>query len=161
MASTKDEATRLIFVPNVQHNSALYTVKFLSSCFAGAVAGILGLENWQGFVLFLVSLLLTGACTYVVNCKGRPAKYVPGGVRELVNPGQDNVFSFVLVWTLFYGMLHVFLYIPFYTPAVNCLLNSVCSFIISAYRYRPWYDAILKSHPLLGSTDFRFFLVYD
>lgn len=122
MASTKDEATRLIYVPNVQHNSALYTVKFLSSCFAGAVAGILGLENWQGFVLFLASLLLTGACTYVVNCKGRRAKYVPGGVRELVNPGQDNVFSFVLVWTLFYGMLHVFF--------IYTLLHPCCELLV-------------------------------
>lgn len=103
MALPKDEAARLIYAPNVQHNSALNSVKFLSSCFAGAVAGILGLENWAGFALFAASILLTAACMYVVNCKGRPTKYVSGGVKELANPGQDNVFSFVLVWTLFYG----------------------------------------------------------
>lgn len=104
MASSKDEATRLIFAPNVQHNSALYTIKFLSSCFSGAVAGILGLENWRGFTFFIISTLFSALCMYIINCKGHPAKYVSGGVRELVNPGQDNVFSFVLVWTLFYGM---------------------------------------------------------
>lgn len=27
-----------------------------------------------------------------------------GGFSELVNPGQDNMFSFVLAWTLFFGM---------------------------------------------------------
>lgn len=99
----QDEAARLIYAPNVQHNSSLNSVKFLSSCFAGAVAGILGLENWAGFAFFIASTLLTAACMYVVNCRGRPAKYVSGGVKELANPGQDNVFSFVLVWTLFYG----------------------------------------------------------
>lgn len=103
MASMKDERMRLIYAPNVIHNSALNSVKFLSSCFAGAAAGILGLENWQGFVFFAASTLLTAACLYVVNCKGRPSKFIPGGVRELANPGQDNIFSFVLVWTLFFG----------------------------------------------------------
>ena len=104
MATTKEEKARLIYAPNVLHNSSLYTVKFLSSCFAGATAGILGLENWSGFALFLVSILFSTGCMYVINCKSRPTNYVAGGVKDLVNPGQDNVFSFVLVWTLFYGM---------------------------------------------------------
>jgi hypothetical protein len=103
MASSKEEAARLIYQPNVAHNSVLYTVKFLSSCFAGAVAGVLGMQNWRGFALFLLSTLFSAGVMYSVNCKGRPAKYVAGGVKELFNPGQDNVFSFVLVWTLFYG----------------------------------------------------------
>ena len=103
MAMTKEDAARLIYTPNVLHNSSLHTVKFLSSCFAGAVAGTLGLENWAGFAFFGMSTLLTAACLYIINCKGRPSKFIPGGVKDLANPGQDNVFSFVLVWTLFYG----------------------------------------------------------
>lgn len=143
MASTKDEAIRLIYAPNVQHNGALHTIKFLSSCFSGAAAGILGLENWQGFVLFFASLLLSAACMYVVNCKGRPAKYVPGGVRELVNPGQDNVFSFVLVWTLFFGMLRqpfpsIQLFVPlnwYHVADSNCApLGIVHGMILSNVR---------------------------
>ncbi|KAI0071836.1 hypothetical protein K474DRAFT_1629950, partial [Panus rudis PR-1116 ss-1] len=99
-------AAQLRYPPNVQYNaSKLYTVKFLSSCFAGAVAGILGLENWRGFALFLLSVLFTSACLYI-KAKGRPAKYFPGGLWELVNPGQENIFSFILVWTLFYGIVH-------------------------------------------------------
>ncbi|KAI0751162.1 Rab5-interacting protein-domain-containing protein [Daedaleopsis nitida] len=101
--STPEAAAQLLFPPNVQYNnSRLYTVKFLSSCFAGAVAGVLGLENTLGFALFIFSTLLTSSCLYL-KCKGRPSKYVPGGWWELVNPGQENIFSFVLVWTLFYG----------------------------------------------------------
>ncbi len=102
-ATTKDEAARLIFAPNVLHNNVLTTVKFLSSFFAGAVSGVLGLENWAGFGLFVAATLFTAACIYAVNCKGRPKKYIAGGAWELVNPGQDNVFSFVLAWTLFFG----------------------------------------------------------
>lgn len=103
MASPTEEPIQRLYPPNVQFNgSKLYTTKFISSCFAGAAAGILGLENWLGFALFLASTLLTSACLYV-QCKGAPAKYVPGGWIELVNPGQENAFSFVLAWTLFFG----------------------------------------------------------
>ncbi|KAK7696072.1 hypothetical protein QCA50_000714 [Cerrena zonata] len=104
--TTADNAAQLRFPPNVQYNaSKIYTVKFLSSCFAGAVAGVLGLQNWLGFALFILATLLTSACLYV-KCKARPAKYVAGGWWELLNPGQENIFSFVLVWTLFYGIVH-------------------------------------------------------
>ncbi|KAJ3006096.1 hypothetical protein NUW54_g4062 [Trametes sanguinea] len=87
-AASPEAAAQLLFPPNVQYNNArLYTVKFLSSCFAGAVAGVLGLENTLGFALFIFSTLFTAACLYV-KCKGRPAKFVPGGWWELVNPGR-------------------------------------------------------------------------
>lgn len=103
MASPADPAAQLVFAPNVLHNQSLTSVKFLSSCFAGAVAGVLGLENWHGFALFAASVLSTSFMIYAINCKGKPAKYLSGGLGELVNPGQDNIFTFILVWTLFYG----------------------------------------------------------
>ena len=121
METSKEEAARLIFQPNVIHNSALHTVKFLSSCFAGAVAGVLGLENWMGFALFVFSSLISAGVMSIVNCKGRPTKYVPGGVKELVNPGQDNIFSFVLVWTLFYGAWFRCSYTSFFPPFPSVL----------------------------------------
>jgi hypothetical protein len=101
--STPEAAAQLIFAPNVQHNTSLTTVKFLAACFSGAVAGILGLTNWRGFALFLASTLFTSVCIYFINCQRRPSKYIPGGFGELVNPGQDNIFSFILSWTLFFG----------------------------------------------------------
>lgn len=104
MSTTEETTAQLIYGPNVVANSSLTTVKFLSACFAGAAAGILGLENWLGFTLFLTSTILTSVCIYTINCYGKPAKFMQGGVAELVNPGQDNVFTFVLVWTLFYGL---------------------------------------------------------
>ncbi|KAI0371454.1 hypothetical protein BV20DRAFT_175681 [Pilatotrama ljubarskyi] len=126
-APTPEAAAQLLFPPNVQYNSSrVYTVKFLSSCFAGAAAGVLGLENSLGFALFILSTLFTSACLYV-KCNSRPAKYIPGGWWELVNPGQENIFSFVLVWTLFYGTPHLLFL------AVTDLLEAV------KHRYRARY----------------------
>jgi len=101
-------AQQRIYAPNVIANSSLLTVKFISACFAGAVAGILGLENWHGFGLFGLATLVSSLAIYFINCRGKPGKYVQGGTMELVNPGQDNVFAFILVWTLFYGVVHVY-----------------------------------------------------
>ncbi|KDQ64064.1 hypothetical protein JAAARDRAFT_187443 [Jaapia argillacea MUCL 33604] len=108
MSTTPDDTAQRIYTPNVLHNNVLTTIKFFSSCFAGAAAGILGLQNWLGFALFIASTLLTAFVIYVVNCKGRPTKFVAGGLWELVNPGQENAFSFVLLWTLFFGIVHVY-----------------------------------------------------
>jgi hypothetical protein len=103
--STPDTDAHL-YPPHILHNTTtLSNLKFLSSCFSGAIAGVLGLENYSGFLLFVLTTVATTALVYGVSCKGRMDKYVKGGLWELVNPGQDNIFSFVLLWTLFYGML--------------------------------------------------------
>ncbi|THH18394.1 hypothetical protein EW146_g2592 [Bondarzewia mesenterica] len=104
MSAPADDAAHRVYVPHLIHNtSVINNIKFISSCFAGAVAGVLGLENWLGFALFIVSTLFTSACLYIINFEGRPKKYVQGGMMGVLNPGQENVFSFILVWTLFYG----------------------------------------------------------
>ncbi|KAI0690845.1 hypothetical protein BC835DRAFT_1362705 [Cytidiella melzeri] len=106
MSTNSVDSAQFLYPPNVQFNSSkVYTIKFLSSCVAGATAGTLGLETWLGFGLFIFSTLLTFACLYV-KCKAKPARYAPGGLWDLLNPGQENMFSFLLVWTLFYGIIH-------------------------------------------------------
>lgn len=101
--SPEDQQQRLC-APNVLFNAnSIYNIKFISSCLTGAVAGVMGLENWLGFFLFIVTTLFTSVVLHFVNLKASPKKYVQGGLLEVVNPGQENTFSFILVWTLFYG----------------------------------------------------------
>lgn len=101
----EQQQQQLYYPPHVLFNqSRIYSTKFLTSCFAGAAAGILGLENLRGFAVFFIATLLSSALLWS-RCKGSPKKYLPGGLVELVNPGQENLFSFLLVWTLFYGSL--------------------------------------------------------
>ncbi|TCD64234.1 hypothetical protein EIP91_004336 [Steccherinum ochraceum] len=99
-----EQAQQLLYPPNVQYNNTrLSTIKFLSACYAGAAAGVLGLENFIGFGLFAGATLFMAGCLWLKS-KGKPAKYVQGGVVEMLNPGQENLFSFLLAWTLFYGV---------------------------------------------------------
>lgn len=56
----------------VAHNvNALNSVHFLSACFTGAAAGILGLTNFSGFFLFLLSLLFSALCISAFRCVNR------------------------------------------------------------------------------------------
>lgn len=103
--STDDARLQLLYQPHITHNSAsLSTLKWLCTSFAGSVAGVLGLENYAGFALFALSIVLTSVAVWGVQCKGRGVdRYVQGGWWEVVNPGQENIASFILFWTLFYG----------------------------------------------------------
>ncbi|KAH7343150.1 hypothetical protein B0J17DRAFT_641232 [Rhizoctonia solani] len=98
MSNPAELRAQRIFPQNAQHNAlVLSNIKFVSSCFAGAVAGVLGLQNFYGFLLFALVVVS-------LNMKGAPIKrYAAGGWSDLLNPGQENIFSFVLMWTLFYG----------------------------------------------------------
>lgn len=133
MATTAEQSAQLVYGPNVQHNASLVTVKFISSCFSGAVAGILGLQNWLGFALFALSTLLTSACVSIVNCKGKPARYLPGGWSELLNPGQENVFSFILVWTMFFGEYCSIGCEPFDKPEYRHTRHLQASYTVSSW----------------------------
>lgn len=119
MSEADAAAAQLIYPQHALANTnTLASIKFLSSCAAGMVAGVLGLENQYGFALFTLSSLITGFAVYIIHVAERKAtastkatrsstidSFVRGGIWEIVNPGQDNVFSFVLLWTLFYGKL--------------------------------------------------------
>ncbi|KAG8738838.1 hypothetical protein FRC10_006449 [Ceratobasidium sp. 414] len=108
MSNPAELRAQRIFPQNAQHNAlVLANIKFVSSCFVGAVAGILGLQNLYGFLLFAVSLFVTAGAIAGLKLKGkRVDKFVAGGWVEVLNPGQENIFSFVLLWTLFYGIVH-------------------------------------------------------
>lgn len=94
-----------LYAPNVLHNSTVQTVKFYAASFAGAVAGTLGYQTWRGFAVFALAMALASGLLVFINCGGRPNAYFKGGILELANPGQDNLMSFILAWTLFYGKL--------------------------------------------------------
>ncbi|KAI0030286.1 hypothetical protein K488DRAFT_54572 [Vararia minispora EC-137] len=105
-APASNDASQRLYALHVQNNAlALANVKFVSSSLAGAVAGVLGFENAAGFALFAAATIFTTAVLCAANYKGKPGKFVQGGVWEIANPGQENLATFILAWTLFYGAL--------------------------------------------------------
>jgi hypothetical protein len=109
-----------LYAPHAVANAnTLANTKFLSACFTGAIGGVLGLQKQYGLALFAISSLTSALMIYALkmprvhrasrrsgpSTSGRDATehYVIGGFWEILNPGQENVFSFLLLWTLFFG----------------------------------------------------------
>jgi len=80
------------------------------SIFGGAVCGALGVYGLQGIAFFIV-LSLMQSQFILVACKFSPSNYFvapTNSVLFLSATDRDIILSFLLFWTLFYGMVHVF-----------------------------------------------------
>ncbi|GAA5904119.1 hypothetical protein JCM5296_000338 [Sporobolomyces johnsonii] len=98
-----------IYLHNLQHNNkSLYYVKSTTACIAGATAGLLGLTNLVGFAFFFLTALLVGGAFATVNCAGQPARYFVTAREPLVSGLLENLFSYVLFWTLFYSLVYIY-----------------------------------------------------
>ncbi|KAJ3192947.1 hypothetical protein HK101_005705 [Irineochytrium annulatum] len=93
----------------IQHNIRIlnYTRSTLAAV-AGAAAGILGLQGLSGFYFYLLASALMSAMLHVYSAKGQPGKYLVGWWMVLTHEVVGSMFSYVLFWTLFYGLVHVY-----------------------------------------------------
>ena len=72
----------------------------------GAAAGTLGLESYPGFAFYLAGTFLVSALIYALRTESSPNKYFYSPIGDLwVGDIMGGVLSFILTWTLFYGMV--------------------------------------------------------
>ncbi|KAI4085915.1 MAG: hypothetical protein LQ344_008010 [Seirophora lacunosa] len=111
-----------IVAESVQHNTqTLSTIRSLTSSLFGISAGILGLESYSGFLFYIlgtlfVSLLVHGRVLLAEGARTEGRKGGGGAGRYFQSPARDLWFgegvvgglsSFVMTWTLFYGLVRV------------------------------------------------------
>ncbi|KAF2278146.1 uncharacterized protein EI97DRAFT_373639 [Westerdykella ornata] len=92
---------------SVQHNTQVVSnIRNLTASLFGVAAGTLGLESYPGFVFYLVGTLIVSLLIFVFRAEGKPSEYFH---RPLGDLWGGEVFgglsSFVLTWTLFYGLV--------------------------------------------------------
>lgn len=74
---------------------------------AGIVCGCLGLTDLKGFAAFgLANVAIGGAV--VAKCGFKPSKYFIGIDKVVVDGASLGFGTFVLFWTLFYNICHLF-----------------------------------------------------
>ena len=100
----------------------------LAACASGLVAGILGLTNFYGFALYILTALASAITVAVIKCDMDIGKCVPqahgvtigagpvgvggGGVVAwkgwwaLAGLGQENLLGFLLFWIGSYALIH-------------------------------------------------------
>ncbi|KAF2437328.1 hypothetical protein P171DRAFT_373734 [Karstenula rhodostoma CBS 690.94] len=103
----RELAIHPIVVTSVQHNTQVVSnIRNLTASLFGVAAGTLGLESYPGFIFYLVGSFIVSALIFALRTDGKPGDYFH---RPLGDMWGGDVFnglsSFVLTWTLFYGLL--------------------------------------------------------
>ena len=75
---------------------------------SGVCAGILGLESLWGFMFYLATSFLLSASIFFTRIEGKPELYFTSLTFLMIHEVFSNLVSFVLFWTLFYGLMHVY-----------------------------------------------------
>lgn len=92
---------------NVVHNQkTIAWVRNMTSPVFGVVAGTLGLTSWLGFAFYALATLTVTLLIYVVLAEGRPASYVRPAWSIWDSQSIAGITSYMLTWTLFYGLVH-------------------------------------------------------
>ncbi|ODQ66591.1 hypothetical protein NADFUDRAFT_23312, partial [Nadsonia fulvescens var. elongata DSM 6958] len=81
-------------------------VRNITSLTIGVGAGILRLESYWGFLFYLLMATFVSVLLHFVLAKGKPEIYFLKPVQEIwINDVLSGLSSFVLSWTLFYGLV--------------------------------------------------------
>lgn len=95
------ENRRLTFLsPQIVSN-----IRSITASLFGVAAGTLGLESWPGFLFFFVATAIVSLLLFTIRAKGTPAHYFFRPTSDLwIGDVFGGLMSFVLTWTLFYGL---------------------------------------------------------
>jgi hypothetical protein len=93
---------------NVMHNTKSLNFSRTSlSVLAGGVAGILGLTSLNGFLFYFIASGILGLYYLLVETKSDAVHFL--NKQQLVTAFVfENLFTYILMWTLVYGCVHVY-----------------------------------------------------
>jgi ER membrane protein complex subunit 6 len=81
-------------------------IRNLTASLFGIAAGTLGLESYPGFIFYLVGTLIVSALVFAFRAEGKPGLYFYRPVGDLwAGDVLSGLSSYVLTWTLFYGLV--------------------------------------------------------
>ncbi|KAF4123341.1 Rab5-interacting protein (Rab5ip) [Geosmithia morbida] len=118
MSTEREFQIKPIVGESIMHNTkSLSNLYSLTSSLFGVTAGILGLESYAGFLLYLVLSVVTTLLVYAIRvapdslANGRPVfstdRFFRNAVQFWSGGLASGVSGFVLTWTLFYGLVRV------------------------------------------------------
>ena len=93
---------------NVMHNTKSLNFSRTSlSVLSGVVSGILGLTSIYGFLFYLITSGLLGMYYLLSESRSDATHFL--NKQQLVTAFvAENLFTYILVWTLIYGCVHVY-----------------------------------------------------
>ncbi|KAI5366246.1 Putative ER membrane protein complex subunit 6 [Septoria linicola] len=91
---------------SVQHNArTISNIRSLTASLFGVAAGTLGLESFPGFIFYFIGTAIVSLLIFGLKAEQKPGTYFFRVVSDLwVGDMFGGLMSFVLTWTLFYGL---------------------------------------------------------
>jgi len=105
--ATSDDSRYVL--AHVMQNQRVIT--YCRSCFSavsGSAAGILGLTGLHGFYFYVVSTIIMSGLLWLLKTGGQPLRYFRSASEVVWDGVMGGLFSYVLFWTLLYGIVHVY-----------------------------------------------------
>jgi hypothetical protein len=87
------------------------TITYCRSCFSaisGSAAGILGLTGLTGFYFYAITAAIMSGLLWSIKTGGQPLRYFRSTSEVVWDGVVGGLFSYVLFWTLLYGIVHVY-----------------------------------------------------
>ncbi|KAK9239286.1 Rab5-interacting protein-domain-containing protein [Lipomyces kononenkoae] len=88
-----------------QNGKTVYYIRSVTSTIFGVSAGILGLESYYGFLFYVGGTVFVSLLLFGLLARGRPAEYFTSAKDVWTSNALTGLSSFVLTWTLFYGLV--------------------------------------------------------
>ena len=80
-------------------------IRALTASLFGVAAGTLGLESWPGFIFYFMGTAVVSMLIFGLKAESDPKAYFFRPFSDLwVGDLFGGLMSFVLTWTLFYGL---------------------------------------------------------
>ncbi|KAL2207167.1 hypothetical protein CC79DRAFT_1396708 [Sarocladium strictum] len=116
MPSEREYQITPVVPDSIMHNTkSLANVHSLSASLFGVTIGILGLESYHGFIVYLILSLITTSLYYALKvapdslAEGRKpldtGRYYRNAFEFWTSGAFSGLSGFVLTWTLFYGLV--------------------------------------------------------
>ncbi|KAF2088361.1 hypothetical protein K490DRAFT_73290 [Saccharata proteae CBS 121410] len=107
MLDERELTAHPIVQESVQHNGrTISNIRNLTASLFGVAAGTLGLESYPGFLFYLAGTLFVSLLVFAFRAHGEPKSYFYSPLGDLwAGEVFGSLSSFVLTWTLFYGLL--------------------------------------------------------
>lgn len=105
-----DKNVEFFSMESMKHNEEIVDYAHTYMCvIGGCIAGVLGLTGVQGFALLVALYVLTSAALLVVKLRFNVKAYFNTNVIGFLFHGLFGQFlSFILFWTLAYGLVHIY-----------------------------------------------------